>query len=229
MIDLGSNSRRKTTIDGQLESLTPAMKQFQNIGQGFRRKTSENHAQSSLSLVSVYRVGEPFRRGHCNWPEGAQFTYGPGGLELTLFHGIICEDVVADVQSGPAEFALIADLPVMVLAYRFGESISWDDVLYSWHLQPVCSRVIPSVDHSSEARVLLWISLVGANDGIIHAQRGMMLSPSFTFALQHAIRAQAMTSFDSEECASAISRLYLQHSRIVDRLSLAVVRTMGNE
>ena len=153
------------------------MKRFHNVDQGFRLKTGRNHAQSKPSLVSVYRVGEPFRRGYRSWPKGSQFTYGPGGLELTIFHHHIREDAVADVLRGSAEFALIVDLPVIVLAYRFGESIPWNDVPYSWHLQPVSWRVVPPREHSPEARVLLWISLVGADDGIIHAQRGMTLSP----------------------------------------------------
>ncbi len=205
------------------------MKRFQDIDQDSRCETGRNHTPSSLPRVSVYRVGEPFRRGHESWPQGAQFTYSPGGLELTLFHRHIRDHEVTDILRGQAEFALIVDLPVIVLAYRFGDSISWSDLPYSWHLQPVAWRVIPSPHHSPETRVLLWISLVGADDGIIHAQRGMTLSPAFTLALHQAIRAQAMMSFNPKECTSALSRVYLNHFNTVDRLPLAVARTMGNE
>jgi len=76
---------------------------------------------------------------------------------------------------------------------------------------------------------LLWISLVGAEDGIIHAQRGMTLSPGFSRALHDAIRAQALMAFDAKECTLAISRVVLNHPSTIDRLSLAVARTMGNE
>ena len=107
---------------------------------------------------------------------------------------------------------MIVEPPVIVLAYRFGHSIPWSDVPYSWHLQPVAWRVVPSLDHSPEARALLWISLVGADDGIIHAQRGMTLSPCFTRALHDAIRAQALTAFDAEECTTAISQGLSQFS-----------------
>jgi hypothetical protein len=151
------------------------------------------------------------------------------GIELTLFHQDITDDMIADVQCGPAEFAMIVDHPLIVLAYRFGNSISWNDVPYCWHLQPSGRRVIPTLDPSPEARVLLWVSLVGADDGVIHAQRGLTFSPSFTSVLHHTLRTQAMTKFVPEDCTSAISRLYLNCSTIVDRLSLAVVRTMGNE
>jgi len=179
--------------------------------------------------MPVYRVGELFRRGRYSWPDGAHFTYSPGGHELSLFHSDICDDIVNEVSRGPAEFAMIVEPPLLVLAYRFGHSIPWDDVPYSWHLQPVDWRMIPSLDHASEARALLWISLVGAKDGIIHAQRGMTLSPGFTHALHDAIRTQALMAFDAGECTSAISRIFLNYPRTVDRLSLAVARTMGNE
>ena len=151
------------------------------------------------------------------------------GHELTLFRSDIHEDIVNEVRRGQAEFALIVEPPLIVLAYRFGQSIPWDDVPYSWHLQPVSWRVVPSVDHSPEARALLWISLVGAEDGIIHAQRGMTLSPSFTRSLHDAIRTQALMAFDPEDCTSAISRVFLNYPSTVDRLSLAEARTMGNE
>ena len=212
-----------------LSGSAPAMKQFQELNREFRSRTTRLSTQSKLPAVPQYRVGEPFLRGQREWPEGTQLTCGPSRCELTLFKREIRENTLADVRRGLAELALIVDLPVIVLAYRLGESDAWRDVPFSWHLQATGWRVIPSLDHSPEARVLLWISLVGAADGIIHAQRGMTMSPPFTFALHQAIRAQAMTPFDSKECAAAISRLYLNYSNIGERLSLATARTMGNE
>ena len=205
------------------------MKQFQHVNRVFPRTTGQNYARSKPARVPVYRVGEPLICGRREWHEGAQFIYSPSGLELTLFRRDVGDDVVTDVMRGPAEFAMIVDSPLIVLAYRFGESIPWNDSPYSYHLQPADWQVIPSLDHSPEARALAWISLVGARDGIIHAQRGMTLSPVFTSMFHQAVRAQAIISFDPQECTSAISRLYLNHSSVVDRLSLAVVRSMGNE
>jgi len=137
--------------------------------------------------------------------------------------------MVTDVMSEPAEFAIIVDPPLIILAYRFGNSISWNDVPYSWHLQSAGEQGMPPRFHSPETRILCWVSLVGARDGVIHAQRGMTLSPAFTTALHDAVRAQATTSFSPEECMSAISRLYLQYPEIANRLLLAVARSRGNE
>jgi hypothetical protein len=179
-------------------------------------------------VTPVYRVGELFCQGRRRWPRGAEFAFGPGGHELTVFSAEIGPERVDDVRRGPAEFALIVRDAVMVLAYRFGESIPWDDVPYCWHLQPEFRRVIPAAVVAPEARSLLWITLVGADDGIIHAQRGMTLSPPFTRALHDAIRHQAMSPFDSIDCTAAIASLYRPYRDAVHRLESAVARTMGN-
>jgi hypothetical protein len=205
------------------------MKHLHDIEEIFWSKASRSYPSAKRPLVPVYRVGESFRRGQHSWPEGAQFTYSPGGHELTLFRSCIDEDVVNEVRRGQAELALIVEPLLIVLTYRFGESIPWNDVPYSWHLQPISWRVIPTVDPSPEARALLWITLVGTEDGLIHAQRGVTLSPSFTRSLHGAIRAQALMAFDSGKCTSAISKVFLNYASTADRLFLAQARTMGNE
>ena len=205
------------------------MRQFQNIDRALERSKNRNSIQPKVQPISIYRVGELYCEEQKYWREGSQLTYSQNGLELTLFYRDISEVVIADIQRGPAEFAMIVDHPLVVVAYRFGTSSFWNDVPYCWHLQPSHRRIIPKIDPSPEARALLWVSLIGANDGIIHAQRGLTLSPSFTSALHHTLRSQAMTGFVPEDCTSAISRLYLRYPSITDRLSLAVVRTMGNE
>jgi len=204
------------------------MTRSQEFQQPYPTKTCRDRPRVHQVVVPVYRVGELFHRERRSWPGGAQFTCGPGGYELTLFHPEVREDLVNAVRRGPAEFALIVETQVIVLAYRFGEAIPWNDVPYSWHLQLEERRAIPAVVPSPEARSLLWITLVGARDGIIHAQRGMTLAPPFTRTLHQAIRAQAMNAFDPEECTRAISSIYLKYPGTVDRLTRAAVRTLGN-
>ena len=92
------------------------------------------------AIAPTYRVGELFYRGRRDWPAKAEFAFGPAGHELTLFHPAIKPDLIDDVRRGPAEFALIVRQPVIVLAYRFGDAISWEDAPYSWHLQPEFRR-----------------------------------------------------------------------------------------
>jgi hypothetical protein len=210
-------------------TLGVAMKHLKGIEQELWSKRGSTRTLARQPLVPVYRVGELFHRGRRLWPEGGQFAFSPGGLELTLFRSDISANDVREVRQGEFELALIAELPLIVLAYRFGATIPWDDVPYSWHLQPASWRVVPSVEHSPEARALLWITLVNTADGIIQAQRGVTLSPSFTHALSRAIRAQAIMPFDPDECTTAISTVFLSYPTTVDRLVLAKARTMGNE
>ena len=179
-------------------------------------------------LAQVYRVGEPFYPGHREWPPGAEFAFGPAGYELTLFHREIAPAVEDAVRGGAAEFALIVRPSLIVLAYRFGDAIPWGDAAYCWHLQPEFRRLVPEAVLAPDARTLLWITLVGADDGIIHAQRGMTLSPAFTRELYDAVRIQAMSPFDPIVCTSAISSIYVTHRETTDRLAIAVARTMGN-
>jgi hypothetical protein len=70
--------------------------------------------------------------------------------------------------------------------------------------------------------------LVGADDGIIRAQRGITLSPAFTRELYDAVRIQAMSPFDPIDFTSAISSIYLIHIEATDRPAIAVARTVDN-
>jgi hypothetical protein len=205
------------------------MKHFYDAGQAYRAELSRTRTFAAQTLVPAYRVGQPLRQSQRSWPEGAQFTHSRGGHELTLFRAEINLTVVDDVSRGAAEFALVVEHPLIVLAYRFGDSIKWNDVPYCWHLQPADSRQVPALVSQAQTRALIWVTLVSTQDGIIRAQRGLTLSPQFTRAVNDAIRTQAKTSFDPRDYTAAISRAYVGFSSTESRLSIAVSRTMGNE
>jgi hypothetical protein len=204
------------------------MKMSHNLGLYWDSSSARPSTPVRRPLVPVYRVGEPLQRGRRNWPVGAQYVHGPSGHELTIFHPEINELVVQDVKSGEAEFAVVTRPSVIVLAYRFGETLPWNDVPYCWHMQPAHWRTVPAWEASPETRALLWITLVGAHDGIIHAQRGMTLAPEFTRTLHTAIRAQARMPFNADECADAVGDLLVAHPSAFARLPLAQARTIGN-
>jgi hypothetical protein len=204
------------------------MTHSQGFDQAHSTTTHRSRPAANQPAFPKYRVGEPFRRSCRAWPDGAQFRVGAEIHELTLFHSEIHEDLVDDVRRGPAEFALIVKPSVIVLMYRFRDSIPWSDIPYSWHLQQDEGRTIPALANSPEFRSLLWITLVSANGGMICAQRGMTLSPGFTRALHNAVRAQALSGFDPQECTAGISQIYLTSFGAVDRLTMAAARTLGN-
>jgi hypothetical protein len=205
------------------------MKHLKDIEHEFWSKTGPKRTRARQPLMPVYRVGELFHRERQTWPEGSQFGFSRPGFELTLFRSNVSQEIVHAVRQGEVELALIMEPPLIVVAYRFGDSIPWDDVPYSWHLQPASWRVVPSIECAPELRALLWITLVGTGDGIILAQRGVTLSPSFTHTLHSAIRAQALMPFDPDDCTTAISKVFLDYPDTADRLALAGARTMGNE
>lgn len=206
-----------------------AMMQHFDLGELFRAEVSRNRTFTEPLLIPTFRVGQPLRPRRRSWREGSQLSQSRGGYELTIIRRDVDDDMVDAVSRGPAEFALIVEQPVIVLAFRFGDSIEWNDVPYSWHMQPPEWRVVPPLRVPIGARALLWVTLVSSDDGIIRAQRGLTLSPDFSCGVNDAIRAQATTFFDPDECTSAISRLYLGYASPESRLSLAKSRTMGNE
>ncbi|WP_165071038.1 hypothetical protein [Paludisphaera rhizosphaerae] len=170
--------------------------------------------------VPAYRVGELFQDGRVRWPECVHYGYGPYGHELTLFVADPTHEEIDDVRQGDAQFALTNLGPVFYFAFRFGDSAAWRDVPYAWHVQHPESRATPSEAGAPEERALLWISLVGADDGVIRAQRGVTLSPSFTRTLHWAILDQVNTPFDPLECTLAIA----ETCRLRPNASLRLVR-----
>jgi len=194
----------------------------------YRGASRERFSLVERPRVPSYRVGEPFLAGRSGWPTGAQYDFGADGHQLTLFEPSIEQSRIEDVRRGRAEFVLLGEAPVFLLAYRLGEAAGWNAVPYGWHLQHVEIRAVPASNPSPEHRALLWISLVGADDGVIHAQRGVALSPSFTHALHQAIQAQATQFFNPLECMLSLSELLRIQPTLSRRIDNMGVRTLAN-
>ena len=177
--------------------------------------------------VPAYRVGERFRADRKTWPTTAEYTYGPWGHELTLFRPNISSNLVEEIRTSESEFSLFVEKSIFVLAFRFG-TLDWGNTPYCWHLQPESRRVIPPFDPFRKDRSLLWVSLVGCEDGIVRAQRGIAFSPEFTTAIHDAIRSQAMRPFDPRECTLDVGAVYNNCSSIEQQLEHATVRAVGN-
>ena len=85
-------------------------------------------------------VGEPFHPSQVIWPEGAVFTLTTEGATLVLFVDETSPAHVEDVASGDVELALFAEGALVLLLYRFGDSIAWSDAPLHW------GRVRPAPD-----------------------------------------------------------------------------------
>ncbi|AMV39018.1 hypothetical protein VT85_16395 [Planctomyces sp. SH-PL62] len=191
-------------------------------------RNREGTAGAEPTPAPAYRVGERFLPDRTSWPEGAQYGYGGCGHSLTVFTPAPGDRLIEDVRQGDARFALTVIGPLFFLAYRFGESVVWSDVPYVWHLQHSETRAVPPRDGSPETRALLWISLVGTDDGLIHAQRGVTLSPGFTRALHDAIRDQANSTFDPLECTLSMAEANRERASVGQRIQQASAWTKGN-
>lgn len=147
---------------------------------------------------------------------------------MTVFHRGVSPRLIDDFGRGSSEFALIAEAPILVFAFRFGATIPWSTALYSWHLQSESRRVVPRRASDRDARAFLWTTLVGCDDGVIHAQRGLTLGPEFRLALNRSIRSQSARAFDPRRCMAAVGSLIANRADGVPRLDLALARTVGN-
>ncbi len=178
---------------------------------------------SRLNASRPYRVGEPHRTDRSNWPAAACWGLDRQGYTLTLFQPAVTDRHCEMIRREPAEFALVLERPLVVLAYRFGTSSAWETLPYAWPLATVTSRprVVPPARIPPETRALLWVSLVDADDGLIRAQRGIALAPRFTQALNEAIRHQVRAPFDGDAYVRAVASTYIglrDPERLVERL-----------
>lgn len=158
----------------------------------------------------AYRVGEPFRSGRTRWPDEACYGIDRDGYVLTLFRPGVTEPMREAVRREAADFALVLESPLAVLAYRFGTALPWEAVPYAWPLTAgeVRSRYLPPARVEPGTRALLWVSLVDSETGLIEAQRGIALAPEFTLALNRAIRQQARLPFDGDAYVRAVASLH---------------------
>ena len=83
----------------------------------------------------LYEVGKLYS-SRTKWQELAQYNYRGGEHELILFLAHSSSKEVSDLQNGISEFALYVENDLIILLYRFGQSIDWSDAPFSIHLVP---------------------------------------------------------------------------------------------
>jgi hypothetical protein len=158
----------------------------------------------------LYEVGKLYS-SRTKWQELAQYNYRGGEHELILFLAHPSSKEVSDLQNGISEFALYVENDLIILLYRFGQSIDWSDAPFSIHLVPPAEKVLPNLI-ADEARALLHVLLVDASTGIIKAMRIISLSNVFSVALHQAINDQAKKPFNKSEFDRELAGLYNRYS-----------------
>jgi hypothetical protein len=171
-------------------------------------------SQSPEHQDEVHRlvVGKPYPPGRRIWPQGNQFAYRGGRLELVLFFDQPTPAEIQAVKTGRPDFGLYDADGLVVLLYRFFHDqggVPWSDATYHFRLVPQAERIDPPdpATLTPETRVLLAVVLVNATGGQIQALRMVSLSPEFTARLFTAIREQASRPFNSREYDSVLKSL----------------------
>jgi hypothetical protein len=127
-----------------------------------------------------------------------------------------------------AEFALIVEEPVVLLAYRFGGSGDWNSARFTWLDLPRPDQT-PPLD--SDDRALLAIRLIapdaeGDPDGE-GPSRNLTLTLDFTRALNDAVRELARYGPDPRAETRALAALHRRYPTARDVLPRAVARSVG--
>ena len=180
-----------------------------------------------MAEIRHLEVGKPYIAGRTSWPEGVAYDFRGDAHELRMFLRSPSVSEVRAVRGEVADFAVVAEPPLLFLLYCFGRVIPWSDAPYSWHLVPEYQRSLPDVG-GPETRALLQIILVDATTGLVRALRAVTFSPAFTRALHDAIRAQASAPWPGQAgYETALAAVYQRDKTSADLLKRAIAQTFG--
>lgn len=180
---------------------------------------------NGMGRIGRDRVGEPIVPGRTDWKPGAEFAVEDGWYRLTIFEpGAGAGSAAAHaVREEVAELAVHHERPLLVLAYRFGHSVGWADLPFSWPLA-VGQGWARSPELTCLPGVLVWVSLVEARSGLIRAQRGLLLETRLAAALATVLRDQAEAPFDGFAYSAAVVRHYIDGESTETRVGRAIAR-----
>ncbi len=143
-----------------------------------------------------------------------EFRFGVHELRLT---GLRLDDLVGE----EAEFSLVEEGPLLLLAYRFGQMVPWSCAAFEGRSRDGCP---PPVGGPFEERALLSVILTGRD---APARINYTLSLDFTRALHQAIRERLRSSFDPAGAALALDRLCHRWPSVHALVSKSRLRTVG--
>lgn len=164
-----------------------------NAGQG----TTTNDV---LISPRQYEAGALFIDNRRFLPEAIQYDYRENTHELAVIQTNLQPGIVRSVRTGPVEFALYIEQPVIMLLARFAGvppfpgavsdgTIDWNGSPYNyWRVLPE-ERTLPAPAAGRQGQIA--IVLVEATSGIIRLVRTVSMSEEFTATLEEAIRQQA--------------------------------------
>ena len=161
--------------------------------------------------MNVYKVGELYNPRKTKWPEVAQYNYRGGEHELVVFLRDPVSEEVEAVRTGKASFGLYATRTHIILLYEFAPGLPWSDAPFTiWRVSP-SERTIPQLLDPGH-RILLPVTLVNCETGIVMALRVTTLSAEFSSALTSAIIAQSRTGYDAFKYNKDLDSIYRKYT-----------------
>ena len=172
-------------------------------------------------MLHAYRVGQLYHPGRTQWSENVFYYYRGGQHELLIFFGSPSRKEILAIRRGRLDVGLWWKPPVIWFLYRFQSIMDWSDAPYSIHLVQNPEERTPPTELEENQRMLLNITLIDAETGIIRALRASSLSPRFSQLLHSAIREQLEIPSDEHQYDRAIAETYRQYPHSTDLLRQA--------
>lgn len=161
---------------------------------------------------------------HPRWSAEGYFTYCRGVHELRLPEA---PRSIGRSWHVAAEFALIEDDPLLLIAYRFGDSSPWFAADYRCASDQFRVGELPPLGGLFEARALVSVMLPGPDLGWM-TLGNFTMSLDFTRALNAAIRERASRRFDPSEQARALQAFSARYPSVPGLVARAGVKTCGS-
>lgn len=154
------------------------------------------------------KVGDLYHTQRTEWPTAEQVRLSRTWCELTRFWPSPEPAEIRAHRSGPAQFALVASTPdVLMLAYQF-ERLSWSDAPFQ------ASRMSGFDGWPGEGPslpVMLRTVLVDSETGVIAAMRYDAWSVELSNAIRVAVAEQMLHEADDAAAGSTLDRLYAEY------------------
>ena len=143
------------------------------------------------------------------WPEGCHYNYDSSGHWLHYLYNNPSQIEVDSIQSGPAQFGLYIQDPVIFLLHQFG-AMPWNDAPYSWWMVSSEHRRLPEITEGEHA--FLRIALIDTATRLVAALRALTFSTEFTKRLHLEILRQSQSPWNLSKHDQVIKSIYSNFS-----------------
>lgn len=172
----------------------------------------------------IYPRSLPLGRDGC-WPEEALYTYDSEGHTLLVYFPRVEVHERRDFCEGEAEFALLYDLPVIFLLFRFGGQF-WAEAPFSVHFVAERKRSTTVIEPNGLVRSDIEVHLVDSTTQVLAVRRRLTLPDEFALKVEEMMWEQITTGWDGREHYVAALERITRLEETEDLLERSVCRTL---